>query len=118
MGSARSTITMNAQRILNSSISVSAAALLRQTSPVTKIVSAAAGSATSGGGVDRLYWSTQWGSAPQQQALGGVRQLTQQEAMDSYISSLRGYQTLLPAERFAFNESPNRELKWPRSNRL
>merc|ERR1711924_206463 len=93
----RFTITMNAQRVLNSSIT-SAAALLRQSSPVTRIA-AAGGSSTSGewGGVyvDRHNstnsWSAQWAtsSQQQQQALGSVREMSQQELMDSYISSLR-----------------------------
>merc|ERR1711924_45305 len=113
----RFTITMNAQRVLNSSIT-SAAALLRQSSPVPRIA-AAGGSSTSGewGGVyvDRHNstnsWSAQWATSPQQQqqALGSVREMSQQELMDSYISSLRGYQTPHPAERFAFNETPNCE---------
>merc|ERR1712072_1370751 len=112
MGKRRFTITMNAQRVLNSSIT-SAAALLRQSSPVTRIA-AAGGSSTSGewGGVyvDRHNstnsWSAQWATSPQQQ---------QQELMDSYISSLRGYQTPHPAERFAFNETPNCEsIRWAR----
>merc|ERR1711934_1229905 len=122
MGKRRFTITMNAQRVLNSSIT-SAAALLRQSSPVTRIA-AAGGLSTSGewGGVyvDRHNstnsWSAQWATSPQQQqALGSVREMSQQELMDSYISSLRGYQTPHPAERFAFNETPNCEsIRWAR----
>merc|ERR1712070_50684 len=110
----RSSVLMNVQRVLSSSLSGSAAALLRRSSSPSSVVCVAG--ASGAGGEDRFSNLSAW-SAKRAATTLEPQRWSQQDTMEAYISSLRGYQLAMPIDTWNLDQPPNAELKWPRSTR-